>query len=70
MRNGTQYSLLLPPAIEEELEDLTSTLNISKGAVIRRSLHLLKYAVEADEILLRKKQENGEEMIEQTVVIQ
>ena len=61
MKNGTRYNVVLPPPVEEELEDLTKALNTTKADVLRRSITLLKHAVEADRVALYTKREDGGE---------
>ena len=45
--------MTLGPRLEEELEDITVELDISKAEAFRRALTLYKYAVASDSVVLR-----------------
>lgn len=50
---GQRYTVTLGPRLEEELEDITVELDISKAEAFRRALTLYKYAVASDSVVLR-----------------
>jgi len=54
MAEGTRYTVTLPPKVEKDLEELAQSLQIPKSEAFRRALTLLKHAVDADEVILKK----------------
>ena len=51
---GQRYTVTLGPRLEDELESIAATLDISKAEAFRRALTLYKYAVESDGVVLKK----------------
>ena len=48
------YSVMLPPPVEEDLNELTEELHISKAEALRRSIVLLKHAIKAKRVELEE----------------
>lgn len=57
MAEGSRYTVTLPPGLERDLEELATNLQIPKSEAFRRALTLFKYAAKADEVVLKKDNE-------------
>ncbi len=53
-----RYTISLGEQAERDLNEVSSELGISKAEAFRRALTLLKHAAKADEVILRKDQQN------------
>lgn len=56
-----RYTITLGKQAEKDLEEVASSLSISKAETFRRALTLLKHAAQADEVVLKK--EDKEQLV-------
>ena len=52
--SGQRYTVTLPPRAENDLDIISTELQISKAEAFRRALSLYKHAIDADKVVLKK----------------
>ncbi len=67
VKNGIPYIVTLTPSLNTTLEYLTVKLDTTKREVFRRSMLLLKHAVEADRVELHT-QKDGQDVTQQVLI--